>query len=365
MLPGPGWLSKAVQFRTDTGNGGMNYRNLGSSGLQVSTLCLGAMTFGEADANSFMHGVGSDEATAHRVIDRALDGGINFLDTADVYGQDGLSERVIGNWFARSGRRDEVVLATKCRFRMSPGPNGTGASRRRILACAEASLKRLQTDRIDLFQIHMQDLDTPEEETLRALDDLVRAGKVLYLGASNYAAYRLVDSLWTSRSGGLERFVALQMQYSLLHREIEREHVPAARQWGLGILPWSALAGGVLSGKYRRGEAVPGDSRMSSKRFSGRLVSYDNDRTWATIDALNAVAQEVGHPVPVVALAWALAKPAVTSVIFGARTVAQLDQNLAAGDLTLPADALTRLDAASALDLGYPYGFLKGVQGRW
>jgi aryl-alcohol dehydrogenase-like predicted oxidoreductase len=187
----------------------------------------------------------------------------------------------------------------------------------------------------------------------------------LCLGASNYAAYRLVDSLWTSRSQGLERFIALQMQYSLLHRELEREHVPLSQQWGLGIIPWSPLAGGVLSGKYRRGEGVPADSRMASPRFQGRLATYDNEKTWRILDALEVVSREVGPGVPQIALAWLLAKPAVASVIFGARTVEQLDQNLAASELVLPPEAMAKLDEASALELGYPYAFIKGVQGRW
>src|SRR5439155_2227711 len=220
----------------------MEYRTLGSSGLKVSTLCLGAMTFGEPDEKSMMHNIASDEATAHQMMDRALDAGVNFLDTADVYGNDGLSERVIGRWFAKTKKRDRYVLATKFRFRMGEGPNGTGASRYRIVRAVEESLARLQTGRIDLYQIHMQDIDTPEEETLRALDDLVRAGKVLYLGCSNYAAYRLTDSMWLSRTLGLERFVALQAQYSLVVRDLEREHVPLCEKFGLGILPWSPLA---------------------------------------------------------------------------------------------------------------------------
>src|SRR5687767_11235621 len=230
----------------------MKYRNLGASGVKVSSLCLGAMTFGEADEKSFMHKVGSDEATAHAVLDRAKAAGINFIDTADVYGQDGLSERVLGNWLASRGCRDQIVLATKFRFTMGDGPNKSGASRYRIVKCVEESLRRLKTDRIDLYQIHMQDITVPEEETLRALDDLVRTGKVLYVGCSNYAAYRLVDSLWTSKSTNRERFVTLQAQYSLVARELEREHVPLCRQWGMGILPWSPLAGGFLSGKYRK-----------------------------------------------------------------------------------------------------------------
>ena len=166
----------------------MEFRNLGSAGVKVSSLCVGAMTFGEADEHSFMHKVGADEETSHRILDRAVDAGVNFVDTADVYGQDGLSERVIGNWFARTGKRDQVVLASKFRFTMGHGANKSGASRYRIVRCCEDSLRRLRTDRIDLYQVHMQDVTVPEEETLRALDDLVRAGKVLYLGCSNYAA---------------------------------------------------------------------------------------------------------------------------------------------------------------------------------
>src|SRR5262249_45746654 len=189
------------------------------------------------------------------------DAGINFIDTADVYGNDGLSERVIGRWFERTKKRERVVLATKFRFRMGEGPNSSGASRLRIVKTVEDSLTRMNTDRIDLYQIHMQDVDTPEEETLRALDDCVRAGKVLYLGCSNYAAYRLVDSLWLSRSLGLERFVALQAQYSLVVRELEREHVPLCQKFGLGILPWSPLASGFLTGKYKKDVAPPAGTR--------------------------------------------------------------------------------------------------------
>ncbi len=343
----------------------MQYRNLGASGLKVSTLCLGAMTFGEADSNSFMHGVGADEGTSHAILNRALDAGINFIDTADVYGQDGLSERVIGNWFASAGRRDDVVLATKFRFRMSPDINGTGASRRRIVKSCEDSLRRLQTDRIDLYQIHMQDRDTPEEETLRALDDLVRSGKVQYIGASNYAAYRLVDSLWTSRSQHLERFVALQMQYSLLVRDLEREHIPLAQQWNLGVIPWSPLAGGVLSGKYRRGQRPPESSRLGSDKWKARFEGIDNERTWNLIEALVAASEQVGQSPSVVALAWLLAKPTVASVIFGVRSIEQLDENLPAAELKLPTEVVDALDKASAFDPGYPYGMIKGIQGRW
>jgi len=341
----------------------MEYRNLGTSGLKVSTLCLGALTFGEADAKSMMHGVSADEATSKAILNRALELGINFIDTADVYGQDGLSERVIGNWLAESGRRNEIVLATKFRFRMGAGPNGTGASRYRIMRTVEDSLRRLKTDRIDLYQIHMQDLDVPEEETLRALDDLVRQGKVLYLGCSNYAAYRLVESLWTSDKRGLERFVALQAQYSLVVRELEREHVPLCERHGLGILPWSPLAGGFLSGKYARGQKPPEGSRLAS--WEDTMKRFDNDRHWSTLETVQAVAREVGATASQVALAWLISKKVVSSVIFGARTVAQLEDNAKAAEVKLPPEALARLDEVSAPPLGYPYDFMKRVQGRW
>ncbi len=341
----------------------MEHRNLGSSGLKVSTLCLGAMTFGEADDKSFMHGLGCDEATAFRIMDRSLEAGIDFLDVADVYGQDGLSERVVGSWFEKSGKRDAVVLATKFRFRMAEGPNGTGASRLRIVRCVEESLRRLKTDRIDLYQIHMQDLDTPEEETLRALDDLVRQGKVLYLGASNYAAYRLSDSLWTSKTVGLERFVALQAQYSLVVRDLERELVPLCMNHGVGVLPWSPLAGGFLSGKYRKGAPPAAGSRL--EKWKSRLEAFDTDRNWKILGALDEVAKEVESNPAAVSLAWLLRKPTVVSVIFGARTVEQLDENLAGASVTLTDAQQKRLDEASDLDWGYPYTFIKNVHGRW
>jgi aryl-alcohol dehydrogenase-like predicted oxidoreductase len=341
----------------------MKYRNLGWSGLQVSPLCLGTMTFGEANEKSFMHKVGCTEEESFAIMNRALDAGINFFDTADVYGQDGLTERVLGKWFTKDGRRDEVVLATKFRFRMSSGPNGSGASRHRIMRCVEGSLKRMNTDRIDLYQIHMQDIETPEEETLRALDDLVRQGKVLYIGASNYAAYRLVDSLWTSREQRLERFVSHQAQYSLVTRNLEREHVPACRAHGLSTLPWSPLAGGFLSGKYRKDSPPPEGSRL--ERWKERFERFDDDRNWRILDAVDAVANELDASCAQVSLAWLLRKPTVASVIFGARSVAQLDDNLRAAELELTDDMMAKLDEASALELGYPYEFIGGVQSAW
>jgi aryl-alcohol dehydrogenase-like predicted oxidoreductase len=340
----------------------MKYRRLGAAGVNVSELCLGGMTFGEADEKSFMHKLGSDEQTSFQVLNRALELGINFIDTADVYGQDGLSERVIGAWFNRDKRRDDVVLATKFRFSMGDGPNRTGASRYRIRRCVEQSLKRLNTDRIDLYQIHMQDINVPEEETLRALDDLVRAGKVLYIGCSNYAAYRLTDALWTSKTLGIASFVTMQMQYSLAVRDIEREHLPLSRVKGVGILPWSPLAGGFLSGKYEVGEKAPAGTRL--ERRVEQFQRYNTDRHKRTLDAVREVAAELGSTPSAVSLAWLLTEPQVSSVIFGARSVAQLEANVIATDVTLSPEQKQKLDAASALDAGYPYGFIKDIQGR-
>ncbi len=341
----------------------MQYRNLGAAGVKVSSLCLGAMTFGEADEKSFMHKVGMDEATAHAVLDRALAAGINFIDTADVYGQDGLSERVLGNWLSSRGVRDKLVLATKFRFTMGDGPNRSGASRYRIVKCCEDSLRRLKTDRIDLYQIHMQDITVPEEETLRALDDLISAGKVLYTGCSNYAAYRLMHSLWLAKTNSWAKYVTLQAQYSLIVRDLEREHVPLCRENGLGILPWSPLVGGFLTGKFERGKPPAASARLGAK--PERFTRYDTERNWKIMEAVRAVASEVGATPAAVSIAWLLAKPQVTSVIFGARSIEQLDANLAAAELTLSAKHVEALDKASTFELGYPYEFIKNTQATW
>jgi len=341
----------------------MEYRALGKTGLKVSSLCLGAMTFGEADESSMMHKVSADEKTSHQMLDRALELGINFIDTADVYGQDGLAERVIGNWFEKTGRRDDVVLATKFRFEMGEGPNASGASRYRIVKTVEDSLRRLKTDRIDLYQIHMQDLDTPEAETLRALDDLVRAGKVLYIGTSNYTAWRQVHAQWLSRSMGCSRYVTMQMRYNLVSREIEREHVSVCREFGMGVLPWSPLGGGFLTGKYTRDQAPAAGTRLAEKDMWWKR--YDNEQNWKILDAVRAVASELDATPAQVAVAWLLRKPYVTSVIFGARTIAQLEDNAAAAELELPDAAFEQLEKASRFDIGYPYNFIRMVQKRW
>jgi len=341
----------------------MKYKKLGAAGVKVSELCLGAMTFGEADDKSFMHKVGMDEKTSFNVLNRALELGINFVDTADVYGQDGLSERIIGAWLERDQRRNEIVLATKFRFAMGDGPNKSGASRYRVMRCVEHSLKRLRTDRIDLYQVHMQDLDTPEDELLRALDDLVTQGKVLYTGCSNYTAYRLTDSLWLSKTQNLSSFVTLQAQYNLVTRELEREHVPLCREKGLGILPWSPLAGGFLSGKYAKNQPPPAGARL--EKWKERLAGMDSERNWRTLDAVHAVAADIGASAASVSLAWVMKQPQVSSTIFGARNIEQLEDNVKACDINLSDEQLKRLDEASAFELGYPYGFMKNVQGRW
>lgn len=341
----------------------MEYRKLGNTGVKVSSLCLGTMTFGEAKEGSFMHQVGCDEDTSFEIMNAAVDAGINFLDTADIYGHDGLTERVIGSWFDKDHRRDDVVLATKFRFRTHDGPNGSGASRHRIVRTVEDSLRRLKTDRIDLYQIHMQDIDTPEEETLRALDDLVRAGKVLYIGASNYAAYRLAGSLWASRLHGLASYCVLQAQYSLVRRELEREHVPLCREHGVGILPWSPLAGGFLTGKYTRNQQVPPGSRM--EKWEDQYKRFDSDRNWRILDAVVAVAKATDSTPAAVSLAWLMQRPSVTSVIFGARSTKQLQANVTAASLELTSEHIKTLDDASAFELGYPYDFIGRVQNRW
>jgi aryl-alcohol dehydrogenase-like predicted oxidoreductase len=343
----------------------MKYRNLGASGARVSEICLGTMTFGEADANSQMHGASATEAASHAMMSRALDAGINFWDTADVYGQDGLSERVLGAWFAKNGRRDDVVLATKCRFGMGPGPNDRGASRFHIKRAVEGSLARLRTDRIDLYQIHMQDARTPEEEVVRALDELVREGKVMYFGASNYAAYRLVESLWAADRAGANRFVTLQAQYSLVERTLDFEHIPALRRFGLGLLAWSPLAGGFLSGKYRRDQPPPTGSRLAQEKFKDRLARRNTERNWTILAAVEAIAKELGVSVAEVAFAWVLRQPAVSAAIIGVRDMTQLETGLAAAALTLPPEAVARLDEISAPALPYPYDFLKSVDGTW
>jgi len=332
----------------------MEHRKLGQCGLEVSILSLGAMTFGEG-AGGFMKGVTSDDAEGRRVLDAALDAGIDTIDTANVYSE-GRSEELLGLWL--KGKRDRVVLATKCRFPTSEAAtsNEIGLSRLSILRNCEASLRRLQTDRIDLYQVHMQDARVPVEETLSALDDLIRQGKVRYTGCSNFTGYRLTESLWRAEARGLERFASLQLQWSLAVRDAERELVPAARHFGLGLMAWSPLARGFLSGKYRRGQPPPAGARLAEWKDTWKRM--DTPQGWAVLEAVEAVASARGATPSAVALAWLLARPGLSTIIVGARTVGQLEQNLAALQVKLGPGELAALDAASTPAWGYPYDFI-------
>jgi aryl-alcohol dehydrogenase-like predicted oxidoreductase len=326
----------------------MQYRQLGRSGLRVSTFTLGTMGFGGTGWATPVGQIGVDGAREQIAI--ARDAGVNLIDTADVYSA-GLSEEILGE--ALGGDREEVLIATKARMPMGDGPNDAGLSRHHIIRSAEASLRRLKTDYIDLYQVHEWDGHTPLEETLTALDDLVRSGKVRYVGVSNYAAWQLMKALAISDARQLERFVSQQVFYSLQNRDIENELVPLAIDQGLGILVWSPLAGGLMSGKYRRGVEAPAGSRHLTE-WSEPPV-HDEDRLYDTIELAVKIGESHGASAARVSLAYLLAKPAVTSLIVGARTPEQLRDNLAAADLTLSADEIAALDDVSGEPLRYPY----------
>ena len=340
----------------------IDYRQLGRCGLKVTNLCLGAMTFGES--RTFMKGVTSPDADARAVLDRALDAGIDFIDTANVYSE-GRSEELLGQWLG--ARREKIVLATKCRFPVGadskPRPNEWGLSRRHIVEACEASLRRLRTDWIDLYQVHMQDRSVPIEETLRALDDLIRRGKVRYAGCSNYTGYRLTESLWASDRHHLHRYESVQLQWSLIERGAEREVIPTCRELGLGVLVWSPLARGLLTGKYRRSQPPPPGSRLEAWQDTWKKQSAD-ERTWEILDEVQAVARETESTPARVAIAWLLQQPECTSVILGARTVAQLEDNLAAAEIRLAPEQVRRLEEVSRPAWGYPYEFI-AVRERW
>ena len=322
----------------------MEYRRLGGTGLKVSELCLGCMTFGRE----------TDESVARKILDRFIDVGGNFIDTANVYAA-GASEEILGRIVGQ--RRNELVVATKVRFNANSfmgkpvAPNQIGLSRAHIISEVEASLRRLKMDYIDLYQVHSWDFETPIEETTRALDDLVRQGKVRYLGASNFAAWQLMKSLWVSDKHDFARFDCLQPQYSLIAREVEREILPLCRSESVGVIPWSPLGGGFLTGKYRSGQRPPEDSRLGKVDLWNRLT---NDRNYATLEAVEHVAKERGRAVAQVALAWVNQQPGISSVIYGARTEDQNEQNLGAIGLKLEASELAALDKASALPPEYP-----------
>ncbi|MCW2864406.1 MAG: aldo/keto reductase [Actinoallomurus sp.] len=326
----------------------MEYRQLGSSGLRVSSLTMGTMTFG--GQGDFANVGTTDTDEARRQVDMCLDAGINLIDTADVY-SNGRSEEIVGEVI--KGRRDDVLLATKVRMPMGPGPNDAGLSRHHLVEGCEASLRRLGTDHIDLYQVHEWDGVTSLEETLEALDSLVASGKVRYVGASNYTGWQLMKALGTSDRLGYERFVSQQIYYSLQARDAEYELVPAAIDQGLGILVWSPLAGGLLSGKYRRGQTPPEGSRQLTDWNEPPV--YDQDKLYDTIEVLVQIADGHGVSAAQVALAWLLGRPAVTSLVIGARTTEQLADNLAAAELTLSEEERARLDEVSAMPLNYPY----------
>ena len=326
----------------------MEYRQLGRSGLKVSALTLGTMTFG--GAGKFSQVGATDLEGARRQIDMCLDAGVNLIDTADVY-SDGAAEEIVGE--AVADKRDDLLLATKVRFPMGDGDNDEGLSRHHILRGCEASLRRLRTDWIDLYQVHEWDGMTPLEETLEALQLLVDQGKVRYVGVSNYAGWQLMKALGVSEREHLPRFVSQQIYYSLQERSAEYELLPLAVDQGLGTLVWSPLAGGLLSGKYRRGQEGPEGSRHVGE-WSEPPV-YDEDGLYDTIDVLVEIAEAHSVSAAQVALAWLLTRPTVTSVIVGARTDEQLADNLGAAELGLSPDELGRLETVSRPDLLYPY----------
>jgi aryl-alcohol dehydrogenase-like predicted oxidoreductase len=335
----------------------MRYRLLGRTGLRVSELCLGTMTFG---GKGFWEVIGRLPASeAEAFIGTALDAGVNFIDTADAYSE-GESEKHVGAALTALNRpRDQLVLATKVRLRTGPGPNQVGLSRAHIFAAIDASLSRLKLDYVDLYQIHGVDVDTPIQETVRALDDLVRAGKVRYAGFCNLPAWLAMKALAYADAQGLARFVSAQMYYSVAGRDIEREIVPLAQAEGLAILPWSPLAGGLLSGKFDLEQPGPEGARRTTFDFP----PVDRNRARKVLGILREVAGEHGVSVARVALAWPLTRPFVTSVIIGARTSAQLLDNLAATDLSLSAEQAARIEEAGALPPEYP-GWMVEWQNR-
>jgi len=336
----------------------MRMRFLGNTGVKVSEICFGTMTFG---GRGFFKPVGeTDQKEADRLVKVSLDAGVNFFDTADVYSE-GLSEEILGK--ALGKRRKDVILATKVRGRMGPGQNDVGLSRHHILEGCNASLKRLGTDYIDLYQVHSFDPCTRLEETLRALDDLVRQGKVRYIGCSNYAGWQLMKALSISEKYGWERFVTLQAYYSLVSRDLEHELVPLCLDQGLGILPWSPLGAGFLTGKYRRGALRPEGARRSSAK--GQFLQFDEERGYDIIDELERIAKEHDGTVAQAALNYLLCKPGVDSVIIGVRTEAQLIDNLGTVKWEMTEDEVARLDALSAPPRVYPAWMLEFTsQGR-
>ncbi len=313
----------------------MEFRALGRTGVQVSSICLGCMMFGGR----------TDQPTTNEIIAQALDGGVNFLDTANVYNL-GRSEEATGVALKTLGARDRVVLATKVHGVMdAEDPNMQGNSRRHIIQQCEASLRRLDTDYIDLYQIHRPRPGIPIDETLRALDDLVTAGKVRYIGSSTFAAWQVVEALWASKEYGLHRFVTEQPPYNILDRRIERELIPMAQTFGVGLIPWSPLAGGLLTGKYSRGEPPPADSRFGQGGLRAQQKARWVDGLFDIVDALAPIARDKGCTLAQLALAWCEQQPGVASAIIGPRTVEQLQDNLGAAAVTISDEDRARIDA--------------------
>ncbi len=328
----------------------MHYRTLGNSGTVVSTYCLGTMTFGSE----------ADEATSHAILDDYVAAGGNFIDTADVYSS-GVSEEIIGRWLAaHPTESEEIVIATKGRFTMGEGPNALGTSRRHLGRALDASLRRLGVEQIDLYQMHAWDAVTPLEETLRFLDDAIRSGKIAYYGFSNFLGWQLTKAVHVARAYSFAPPATLQPQYSLLVREIESEIVPAALDANVGLLPWSPLAGGWLTGKYKRDQNPTGATRLGEDPERG-MEAYEprnkQERTWRILDCVAEIAQAKGANQAQVSLAWLEAQPAVTSVILGVRNTEQLADNLGAVSVELTPDDIQRLNEVSApLVSDYPYG---------
>jgi aryl-alcohol dehydrogenase (NADP+) len=323
----------------------MQYTRLGRTGLPVSRLCLGTMTFGFQ----------CDEPTSFAIMDRAFEGGITFFDTADVYplgappGTQGRTEEIIGRWLAATGNRHRIILATKCFGRVGPSPWDQGNSRKHILDAVDASLRRLGTDYIDLYQLHGPDPNTPIDETLKALDDLVRWGKVRYIGCSNFLAYQVARAIGRSEVLGVARFDSVQPRYNLLFREIERELLPLCAQEGIGVIPYNPLAGGLLTGKHSPA-AGPEEGSRFTLGTAARIYQerYWHDRMFQTVDELRPLAAEAGLSLATLAIAWVLANPTVTAPIIGASRPEQLADALAAAETTLPADLKQRLDDLTA-----------------
>jgi aryl-alcohol dehydrogenase-like predicted oxidoreductase len=327
----------------------MKYRFLGNTGMQVSELCLGTMTFGRE----------TDETISQAIIDRFLEAGGNFVDTANVYGKTpGLSEEIVGR--ALKGRRDKIILATKVFFPTGAGPNQSGLSRIHIMQAVEASLRRLQTDYIDLYYVHCWDERTPLEETLATLDYLVKSGKVRYPAVSNFTAWQLMKAISISERWGWTKFVCLQPQYSLVVRDIEREILPLCREEGLGIVVWGPLGGGFLSGKYRREEKPPEGTRIAraEEHWEEAWSRRATEKNFRILDKVREIASSRGKSCAQVALAWVRAQPGVTSPIIGARTLEQLEDNLGSVGWDLTSEELKSLDKVSRLEESYPYRFI-------